>query len=205
MNEYLAHLVCGAPRDGTVCERARALLVHHGRVETVAHSKNVADEAQRLARRWGVNGVQSAQAGWLHDISAIVPPEQRLRAAERLGIKVLVEERAAPMILHQKLSAVIAAQGLGVDDAAVLSAVGCHTTLKAGASVLDKVLFVADKIAWDPEGVPPYLDEVAGVVMRSLDLAAYRYLAYLWQRRASLPVVHPWMSAAYRDLSPPCI
>ncbi len=44
----------------------------------------------------------------------------------------------------------------GVTDTLILNAVGCHTTLRAQPTTLDKVLFVADKLVWDQPGTPPY-------------------------------------------------
>jgi HD superfamily phosphohydrolase YqeK len=140
-------------------------------------------------------------AGWLHDISAIVPREQRLPVAETVGVEVLAEERVAPVLVHQKLSAVMAQEVFAVVDGSVLSAIECHTTLKANSSALDKIVFVADKMAWDQPGNPPYLAAMAAAVERSLDLAAYCYLDHLWQRRETLPAMHPWALQAYRQLS----
>ena len=83
----------------------------------------------------------------------------------------------------------------------MLSATGCHTTLKADASGLDKVVFVADKIAWDQPGTPPWLDALTRALDVSLDAAALVYLDYLWERRAQLLVVHPWFIAARAQIS----
>jgi hypothetical protein len=35
---------------------------------------------------------------------------------------------------------------------------------------------------------------------RSLERGAFVYLDYLWQRRQSLPTLHPWMVEAYQEL-----
>ncbi|MCU0504056.1 MAG: HD domain-containing protein [Anaerolineae bacterium] len=98
---------------------------------------------------FGGNAHQAETAGWLHDISAIVPAAQRIEYTQQWGIAVFPEEAAAPMLLHQRQSAVLAAELFGVSDAAVLSAIGCHTTLKASPTTLDKIVFLADKVAWD--------------------------------------------------------
>lgn len=71
-----------------------------------------------------------------------------------------------------------------------------NATLKATASPLDKVIFVADKIAWDQEGKPPYLGEILKALEHSLDAAALVYLDYLWEQRETLPVLHPWVVEA---------
>jgi predicted HD superfamily hydrolase involved in NAD metabolism len=186
---------------GDVPADAVRLLRDRGRAETADHSRRVAAAAQRLARRWGEDETSAEVAGWLHDISAIVPREHRLPVAETLGVEVLAEERIAPVLVHQKLSAVIAQQVFAVVDRAVLSAIGCHTTLKVNSSALDKIVFVADKMAWDQPGTPPYLATMASAADRSIDLAAHCYLDYLWQRRETLPAMHPWALEAYRQLS----
>ena len=187
--------------SGDMATDARAFLEQHGYPKTAAHVADVAAEAGRLAERYGA-AVQAAQvAGWLHDISAVVPNSERIAAAYEWGIEVLPEEDILPMILHQKLSVVIARELFHVQDADILSAIGCHTTLKAGASLLDKVVFVADKIAWDQPGTPPYYDDIVAALDVSIDKAAFVYADYLWQMRDQLKVLHPWAREAYLELA----
>ena len=175
-------------------------LVESGLPDTAAHVIDVADEAVRLATMFGVSQRQAELAGLLHDISAVIPNEQRVQAARDLDIELLPEEESFPMIVHQKLSVPIARELFSVTDAEVLSAIECHTTLKADPSMLDKVLFVADKIAWDQPGRPPYLDDLLAALDESLDQAALVYLNFLWAQREQLRVVHPWMVAAREHL-----
>lgn len=111
---------------------------------------------------------------------------------------VLPEEEVFPMLLHQGLSAIMARRWFGMEDALVLSAIGTHTTLRAGASRLDKIVFVADKIAWDQPGPPPYLTGIKVALERSLDEAALFYLEYL-NNHLSGPL-HPWARAALEQL-----
>lgn len=197
MHEILVRLAAGIGLTGDTAQDVVAFLKYHNCPRTAIHSAAVAAEACRIATLAGVETALAAQAGWLHDVSAVIPAEERVAAAETLDIPVLAEERALPMILHQKLSAVLARDLFGVTDAGVLSAIGCHTTLKAEASALDKVLFVADKLAWDQPGEPPYRAALEAALSQSLDAAACAYLRYLWERRASLAVVHPWLAAAH--------
>ena len=199
MHPVLAALAEPVRWTGDVGADVTALLAYHVRANTMDHSTRVAAEAKRLALLWGEDAAGAETAGWLHDVSAIVPMDRRIRLAEDLGLDVLPEERAFPMIIHQKLSAAIAQALFDVTDPAILSAIGCHTTLKADASRLDKIVFVADKIQWDQPGDPPYLSAIAAAVEHSLDQAAFAYMDYLWQRRATLPVVHPWLVQAYHQ------
>lgn len=193
-------LAAEIPMTGRVAEDVPRYLAFHGCAATAAHCNAVAAEARRLARRFGVDPAAAGVAGWLHDVSAVIPNADRLRYAVRWDVPVLDEERALPMILHQKLSAVMGPALFGVRDPAVLAAVRCHTTLRAGARPLDKVLFLADKIAWDQPGAPPYLDTLLAALATSLDAGVCVYLGYLWAQRATLPVVHPWFKAAYHEL-----
>ena len=187
--------------DGDVKAGMAALLAAQGYPHTAGHCSQVANAARRIARQYQLDPQAAATAGWLHDISAIIPNSQRVQAASALGLEVLPAEAALPMILHQKLSAVIAEQAFAVADPAVLSAIGCHTTLKAEPAALDMLVFVADKIAWDQPGEPPWLAEIQAALDDSLEAASFCYTSYLWRQRASLPVVHPWFVAAHTWLA----
>ena len=200
MQTLLSNLVRDFVFTGDVAQDAPSFLRHHDCPKTAVHSAAVAAEARRIAALVGANAEMAACAGFLHDISAVFPALTRVRVALTLGIDVLPEEATLPMILHQKLSVIVAREIFGVTDAAVLRAIGCHTTLKANASLLDKVVFVADKLAWDQPGRPPYYDELRVALRYALDDAACYYLRYLWERKSTLAVIHPWFVAACVDL-----
>jgi predicted HD superfamily hydrolase involved in NAD metabolism len=200
MHDILIQLGAGLPFSGEIARDVPAFLTAHGRPDTVAHCGAVAAEARRVAELADADLDTAEVAGWLHDISVIIPSEQRVVIAEQLGVEVLPEEALFPMIIHQKLSAVLAREIFQIQDDAILSAVGCHTTLKAGATLLDKVLFVADKLAWDQPGHAPFHDDMRAALDHSLDQAALVYLRYLWEQRARLKVLHPWAQAAYIEL-----
>ena len=183
MDALCAALISGAQLTGDISRDATTLFAKHGCAATTAHCTAVAAEARRLAERFGEDGTKAETAGWLHDISAVIPAAQRLEYAQQWRIDILPEEATAPMLLHQKQSAVLAAGAFGVTDPAILSAIGCHTTLKMSPSALDKVVFLADKIAWDGAGVPPYHHAILDAVEMSLDEACWCYLDYLWLNR----------------------
>lgn len=187
-------------RTGDLLIDMRSFLTRNGHNETAVHCERVGMEAMRIAERFGEDASAALHAGYLHDISGVFPNEARIEAARAFGIAILPEEERFPMIIHQKLSKRIAFDLFGVTDHAILDAVECHTTLKRNATGLDKVLFVADKIAWDQQGTPPYLAAVTAGLERSLDHAAYGYIRYLWEQRAKLRVVHPWLAEAYDEL-----
>jgi predicted HD superfamily hydrolase involved in NAD metabolism len=195
----LAHFAAGIARTGDLRRDVPAFLILHGCPDTADHCAAVAAEARRIARIAGVDADAAERAGWFHDISAVIPNAERVPAAHALGVPVLPEEAAFPMIIHQKLSAALAQGLFGEGHPGVLSAIGCHTTLKRDATPLDTVVFVADKVAWDQLGTPPYRDALLAALEESVDAAALVYLRYLWERRAALGVVHPWFRDAYHQ------
>ena len=187
--------------SGELGRDVTAVLTQHQLPIVAGHVSRVAQEARRLAVQFGANATGAETAGWLHDVSGVIPNAARVDLCRAFNIPVLPGEANFPMILHQKLSAVVAKEVFGVMQPAVLSAIGCHTTLKAGASLLDKIVFVADKIKWDQPGEPPYLVEIETAVAHSINDACRVYLNYLWQQRNSLRYVHPWFAEAYEELA----
>lgn len=175
-------------------------LQKHQCPKTAEHVLKVGEEARRIAILYGADPNAAEYAGYLHDISAVFPNHVRIQVSREIGLEVLPEEELFPMIIHQKISAYMAEDLFKITEPEILSAVSCHTTLRSKASLLDKVLFVADKLEWDQTGIPPYLKEVTDQLQISLDHAAFEYIQYLWNRRELLKVVHPWLRDAYDEL-----
>ncbi len=120
MQSELAFLLEGVTMTGDIHNDVAALLTYYGREVTLEHSGRVAREAKRLATLWGANPEDAEVAGWLHDISAVIPNVQRIPLSERLGLEILPEERLFPMIIHQKLSVVMARDLFGIRNEAIL-------------------------------------------------------------------------------------
>lgn len=178
-----------------------SFLQANGKGETAEHCVRVGQEARALAVRTGADPEQAELAGYLHDVSAVFPNEVRIEMARSLGIEVLPEEESFPMIIHQKLSRAMGEDLFQIHDPAILSAVECHTTLKQQSSLLDQVVFVADKIAWDQAGTPPYLHELKLALDQSITHAAFVYIDDLWQKKEQLRVIHPWLREAHEQLN----
>ncbi|MES5926873.1 bis(5'-nucleosyl)-tetraphosphatase (symmetrical) YqeK [Bacillus cereus group sp. MG9] len=182
---------------GKIENDIKAFLLKYNKEFTYKHSIRVANEARKIAKIFYEDEEKAAIAGCLHDISAIFPNEERIAVAEKFGIEILQEEREFPMIIHQKLSRVIAKEIFKIEDEEVLNAICCHTTLRKHATRMDLVLFVADKLEWDQIGTPPYLINVKKALGNSLEHAAFVYISYLWERKDILKVIHPWLEEAY--------
>ena len=193
----IAAKLAGWARTGDLATDVDALEALHDREITREHLHRVAPLAGELARRFGLDSRQAETAAWLHDIGGVFAYPEMVAACETLGLTVLPEEARAPMLLHQKLSALIAHDVFGVEDAVILDAIRCHTTLRAGPTPLDELLFVADKLEWDRPGEPPYKGRLLAALDVSLEAGARLVVADLWADRAELFAVHPWLREAH--------
>lgn len=113
------------------------------------HSLNVADEAKKLAKHYGADEQKAFTAGLLHDILKNTPDSELLQYFESNGIMLTETERASRKTWHAMAGADFLRRELHVTDEDILSAVRWHTTGRAGMTLLDKVLFVADFISAD--------------------------------------------------------
>ena len=108
------------------------------------HSLAVADEAKRLAERYGADADRAYLAGLLHDIMKDASKEEQLEAIEKSGYNMTEVERAEPKLWHAIAGACyIEEQGLCADSE-IISAVRYHTTGKPSMTLLEKILYVAD-------------------------------------------------------------
>jgi predicted HD superfamily hydrolase involved in NAD metabolism len=176
----------------------KQFLTQHQCLKTYDHCLDVGNYAFELGKKFLKDPYKAQIAGYLHDISAIYPNEERISVARKMGLDLYKEELDFPLIIHQKISKEMALRQFGVTDSEILSAIECHTTLKGDYSAVDLVVFVADKIKWDQAGKPPYLDGLLQASAFSLEQAAAYYIDYLLNHE--IKVLHPWLLAAHQTL-----
>ncbi len=112
-------------------------------------------------------------------------------------------EKKYNFLLHQRISAVIAKEYFKISDENILSAIECHTTLKAEASDYDMLLFIADKLSWDQNGRPPFYDDVIKAFDVSIYHASFAYIEFILND-ASLLYPHKWLMEARNFLFHKC-
>ena len=166
---------------------------------TLKHVEEVADTAVWLAKIYNLDVVKVKLAALLHDVSAIMTPQEMYELAIARGLEIDAAEEKYHFLLHGKISKIIAQEYFDISDSDILNAIECHTTLKKNASVYDKIIFIADKISWDQKGVPPYYDFLKSKVVESLDEACYFYIKYQFDNNLLL-MPHQWIIEAYEDL-----
>ena len=108
------------------------------------HSKNVAKEAVRLAKKYGADVEKAEIAGILHDATKESSDEEQLELIERAGIELTPLERSTRKLWHAISGAASVQVELGITDPDIINAIRYHTTGRAGMSLLEKVIFIAD-------------------------------------------------------------
>lgn len=155
--------------------------------------------AENLARRHGACAAKARLAGMLHDLARLYSTDRLLRECEKRAIPIDDFSRRNPVVLHAPLSASLAAELFGVNDAEVLSAIRKHTLADGDMSLLDCVVYLADGL--EPGRDFPERARLARLAEVDLDEAMRATIAsslrYLSGRQ--LPVA-PQTAAAIRTL-----
>ncbi|MGQ9572795.1 MAG: bis(5'-nucleosyl)-tetraphosphatase (symmetrical) YqeK [Dehalococcoidia bacterium] len=166
------------------------------------HIERVVAEARRLAARFqDLDGERVELAAWGHDIARALSPQELLARVHELGLEVDPVEEQAPILLHGPVGAEILRHQYGIDDAEVLAAARFHSTGRAGMSLLEKVIFVADKIEPGKVQAKPALATVRALADDDLDGAILEYLDQMLEtaRQERWPL-HPDAVAARNEL-----
>lgn len=177
---------------GDIKADVKTLLCSNGKSKTYDHVKAVAEMNRKIAAQYKLEANICELGGYLHDISAVIPPQDMLSYAIENDWYIDDCEKMHPFLLHQRISVVIARDDFGITDERILSAVGHHTTLKVNPSPYDMALFVADKLAWDKEGTPPFYTVVKNALNHSLEAASLAYMNYMVEHKMLLSHPHKW-------------
>lgn len=108
------------------------------------HSLNVADCAKDLAVRYGENPEKAYTAGLLHDIMKNAPYEEQLDVIEEAGIVMCECDRENKKLWHSIGGAEYIKKHFGITDEDFLNSIRFHTSGRAGMSLLEKVIYIAD-------------------------------------------------------------
>jgi predicted HD superfamily hydrolase involved in NAD metabolism len=141
------------------------------------HVERVVAEADQLAARFeDLDKQQVELAAWGHDIARALSHQELLARARGFGLEISPVEEEAPILLHGPVGAEILRREHSIDDREVLAAARFHSTGRAGMSLLEKVIFVADKIEPDKVRARPALAKVRELADHDLDAAILEYL-----------------------------
>lgn len=162
------------------------------------HSLCVAEEAVRLADRYGADKEKAYLAGLLHDVLKDTPNDIQLKFAKEFGIILSDLELGAPKLYHSIIGSAYLREVLGITDQEIIDAVKYHTTAKRGMSTLALVLYLADYTSRDRDynGV----DDMRRAVDESINSAMQIALEFTVEdlNKKGVPI-HPDTLAAYDE------
>jgi len=102
-------------------------------------------EALTLARRWGVDLDDAREAAILHDITKKLDFSENMCIIAEHGVVLEKLANHEEKLLHSITGSLLAQSVFGVSND-VADAIKWHTTGKAGMSMLEKVIYIADYI-----------------------------------------------------------
>ena len=162
------------------------------------HSLCVADEAKRLAEKYGGNEEKCYLAGLLHDITKNSTPEEHLEIFKSNNISLSQIEISAEKLWHAVSGAIYIENNLNIKDTEILDAVRYHTTAKADMSLTAKILYLADFTSKDRNY--PDVNIIRNLVDKSLDEAFIYALKYsIIDLTERSKVIHPDTVDAFNE------
>lgn len=159
------------------------------------HSECVSECAAALAEKYGADVGKARIAGLLHDVMKNAPANEHLLCMDNLT----EVELNNPKVWHQISGESFLRSNSIITDEEILGAVRWHTTGKAGMTLLEKIVYVADFISADRE----YKD--VDVVRRLADISLEHAMLYttrytIGKLAASDMLIHPATVECYNDM-----
>lgn len=163
------------------------------------HSLCVADEAKRLASKYGADADKMYLAGLLHDITKNESAQEQLQIFKEYGIILSDVEKRAEAVWHAYTGALFVENKLGLTDEDIVSSIKYHSTGKADMTLSQKIIYIADLTSKDRSY--PDVEVTRQLVEESLDKAILYVLKFTLKNlsRKDL-VIHPDTLKAYNYL-----
>lgn len=163
------------------------------------HSLCVADEARRLAIKYGADSEKAYLAGLLHDITKNETNEEQLHLLKEFDIIADNVTLGSHKLWHAVTGAAYIEKILKIEDKEIISAVRYHTTAKKNMTLLEKILYLADFSSADRD-----YDDVH-IMREKVDISltdAMRYaLSYTITELLEKQVpIHPDTFGAYNEV-----
>lgn len=147
-------------------KQLRPVALSYLKHKRIPHVLGTEEEAARLARHWGADVEKARVAALLHDCTKKLDMPEQLALCRQYGIELDELEQKALKLLHAKTGAAIARNVFGVDEE-IYSAIWWHTTGRAGMTLLEKIIYLADYI--EPTRDFPGVDKLRRVCYDNLD------------------------------------
>ena len=156
-----------------------------------AHTQRVVATVTALAEKHAPQEVMVCRiAAWIHDCAKKYADADLLRMAQERRLSISSSEHETPMLLHGIVAYALATEKFNLADERLRTACANHTTGSAHMNVIDKLVFLADKM--EPDRDFPGVGEIRDLAQSSLDEAIILFLdgsiRYLLDKRAIIAV-----------------
>lgn len=159
------------------------------------HSECVSECAGVLAERYGASVEKARLAGLLHDVMKNAPANEQLALMPDITPLELLNSK----VWHQISGEAFLRQNGIVTDEEILGAVRWHTTGKAGMTLLEKIIYVADFISADRDYKD--VEVVRRLAYISLEHAILYTSRYTVNKMVSQDLLlHPATVECYNDM-----
>lgn len=160
--------------------------------ERFRHSEEVMNEALRLAEFYKVNIEKARIAGLLHDCARDAGKDEIYKVFEKYNVVLDDIQKKTPVLLHSILGSFYAREYYEVEDKEILDAIYWHTTGRAGMTMLEKIIFVADYIesGRNFEGVEEARKQAYKDIERCIVICCDLTIRYILQKGKLL---HPYI------------
>lgn len=152
------------------------------------HSLGVAKKAIELAKIYGVQEEIAKKVGIAHDIAKEMTDEEMIEYAKANNIRIDEIETVKPSLLHGKIGADIAAKKYGFTEDMV-NAIKWHTTGREDMSMLEKIIYVADKTEENRKGTRFNLEKSRELSTQNID----ETLIFLMNEFITYNVKNEWL------------
>lgn len=176
-------------------DRYRELLRGKLNPRRLFHSECVSECAGVLAERYGASVEKARLAGLLHDVMKNAPANEQLAFMPDITPLELLNSK----VWHQISGEAFLRQNGIVTDEEILGAVRWHTTGKAGMTLLEKIIYVADFISADRDYKD--VEVVRRLAYISLEHAILYTSRYTVNKMVSQDLLlHPATVECYNDM-----
>jgi len=140
--------------------------------ERYIHSIGAREAAKKLAEDFGCDTQKAELAALLHDNAKCCKYEQLIKIIEENNFPIDEDIKNNRKIVHAYAGAFLAKKELGLEDENIFNAIMYHTTGRSNMSLLEKIVYLADKIETKTRP-PEHFGKITSVLYetKSLDKA----------------------------------
>ena len=131
------------------------------------HTEAVVETALKLCEVYGEDAEKAELAATFHDLYRGVKTDCINYHVLHLGLEEKYKDNAN--LAHGKIAAYVMEHNYNIKDQDVLNAVSYHTTGRAGMSLLEKIIYIADAI--EPNRVYPGVEKIRDMAFKDIDRA----------------------------------